>query len=344
MSVQSNEVTVAGAHPVGNIKEARIFFKQMTPEVMRSLPRGMDPDKFMALALTAVRKNPKLQRCTQQSFFNAILDAAHDGLMPDGKEGAIIPYGEDEDGRGKSEIAKWMPMIHGIRKLVQRSGKLTDWKGEIVHKGDKFQISKGDNPQIYHEPSLTGGAKRPILGCYSIARYPDGTLSREWMNIDEIEEIRSKSKAKKGPWSDPVFYPQMCLKTVMRRHAKQLPMSNDLEVMFQREDAEFALTDRPRVTPPAAPASVAAALDHFGKGEDVRVEDDDEPATEAVERAPAEKPPQDSPELIAWRRGAQAKANGMARKAIPGEYREAGREAECKAWELGHDGAALPLV
>jgi len=56
-------------------------------------------------------------------------------------------------------------------------------------------------------------------------------------------------------------------------------------------------------------------------------------------------PPGDSaatdPLAIAHKRGQEAKAAGHARKAIPGEYRDAQRRAEADAWLAGHDGASL---
>lgn len=48
------------------------------------------------------------------------------------------------------------------------------------------------------------------------------------------------------------------------------------------------------------------------------------------------------PAQVAHRRGKEAKAAGMARKALPGEYRDLERVDEAKAWEAGWDAAPLP--
>ena len=63
------------------------------------------------------------------------------------------------------------------------------------------------------------------------------------------------------------------------------------------------------------------------------------------QETPAHQKPAQEPETasqadliaLARSRGVEAKAAGMARKALPGEYREPGREAEAKAWGEGYD-------
>jgi recombination protein RecT len=379
MSMQSNqEVSLAGERglmPVGNIKEARADYQRMAPEILRSLPKGMNPDKFMTIALTALRLNPKLLRCTKQSFFTAVLAAATDGLLPDGREGAIVPYGEDEDGRGRADVAKWMPMIAGIRKKVLNSGRLTDWNVQVVQEGDEYSATLGDNPQIHHVPSLKGGRKRPVIAAYSIARFPDGYISREIMNLDQIKDIQSKSKARKGPWNDPIFFPEMCRKTVARLHSKQLPMSTDLEVIFKREDEQFALADvRPATLAPAAPKSVESALDAFAdrgirddapqaqveqnlsasEAADEAMESESSaaegeaqgsggkaahPATSAGGPAPAGS---NADIQAAHARGVEWRSKGGAKRALPPEYRDTGHTREALAWTAGFEGAPVP--
>lgn len=45
------------------------------------------------------------------------------------------------------------------------------------------------------------------------------------------------------------------------------------------------------------------------------------------------------PVAFAHQRGRDARIKGMSRKALPPEYRDAGREAEAEAWQRGHDAA-----
>jgi len=194
------------------------------------LPSHIPAERFANVVRTAINNNPSLMRCTKQSLWNACMKAAQDGLLPDSREGAIVPYGENEDGNKKPDIATWMPMIAGIRKKARNSGEIKDWYVEIVYDGDIFDYQKGDDPRLVHKPcrpslrNPAGLAHHGIVAAYSIAVLSDGyKTAPEVMWIEDIEAIRAKSKAKKGPWSDAAFYPEMCKKVVARRHAKSLP-------------------------------------------------------------------------------------------------------------------------
>jgi recombination protein RecT len=350
------------------VRTLRDDLGKMSEQFKFALPAHIPVERFVRVVMTAVQRNPKLLRCTRQSFFNACMSAASDGLLPDGREGAIVPYGDDEAGGSKSENAQWLPMVAGIRKKVRNSGALTDWNVQVVQQGDEFDYALGDNPFIHHKPSPTGGRTRPVLFAYSIATYPDGTKSREVMNIDQIKDIQKKSKAKKGPWSDPIFYPEMCRKTVARLHSKQLPMSTDLDRLMQRDDALYdfsgARDQRKAVQAAPRPESVVAALDTFGSGM-AAPDENKAPASAAEGERTAAKPtagqeaggggaqstdkpavvetPADSaPTAIAHQRGVEAKTAGHPRKALPLEYRNSEeRAAEADAWHAGFDGKPL---
>jgi hypothetical protein len=103
----------------------------------------------------------------------------------------------------------------------------------------------------------------------------------------------------------------------------------------------------------AAPATVRSTLDKFAG-------DAGPPQEPASPSEPAAEPPQDAPseaaagtktktkkeepseaERIAHQRGGEARAKGMTRRAVPGEYREQARTKEAAAWIKGWDGEPL---
>jgi recombination protein RecT len=341
------------------ITQLRTDLQRMGDQFKFALPAHIPVERFVRVVMTAIQNNPKLMKCTRQSLFNACMKAAQDGLLPDGREGAIVPYGEDEEGKGKSDVAQWMPMIFGIRKKVRNSGALADWNVQVVQEGDDFDYALGDNPYIHHKPAARGGRARPVLYAYSIAKFPDGTLSREVMNIDQIKDIQSKSKAKRGPWSDPIFYPEMCRKTVARLHSKQLPMSTDLDTLMRRDDALYDFTGASdRGNKGAARPSAMAAFDQFASEPPIEHEapkqveqqppqpspptqPESPPVREPEQQPPQKDPPAEpTPEALhtAYDRGKEAKTKGMARRAVPGEYRTPERTKEALAWARGWDG------
>jgi recombination protein RecT len=355
MNTQQQQVATRAPNAIVALRND---LERMEEQFKFALPAHIPPARFIRVVMTSVQNNLRLLKCDRGSLFNACMKCAQDGLLPDGREAAIVPFADDPDGGGsKSDQAQYLPMIAGIRKKVRNSGLLRDWNVQVVQQGDQFDYQLGDDPFIAHKPSPTGGRARPVLFAYSIATYPDGTKSREVMNVDAIRDIQSKSKAKRGPWSDPIFYPEMCRKTVAKLHAKQLPMSTDLDTLLRRDDELYDFKGEREKAQRAAdvkpPPSVAAALDVFGAevdeptqpgnqqelarsqpGESGGKQDSDSPPAAA-----APPPPAEDPIVAARRQGFEARTMNIARKAIPGELRAPERSKEAAAWQVGWDNA-----
>ena len=198
-----------------------------------ALPAHIPAERFARVVLTAIQNNPKLADANRPSLWNACMRAAQDGLLPDGRDGALVIYNTKEDNAWVAKV-QWMPMIGGIRKKVRNSGEIKDWNAQVVHAKDQFEFELGDTPFIKHKPYMDG-EPGPVIAAYSIAQFKSGELSREVMTRSQIEKVRSVSRSKdKGPWVD--WYEEMCRKTVARRHSKSLPMSSDLDDLIRRDD------------------------------------------------------------------------------------------------------------
>jgi recombination protein RecT len=219
----------------------RDYAEERIATLQTSLPKHISQDVFLSVGMTALQKKPELLKCTKQSLWNAFIMAAQDGLLPDGREGAIAPYGQNVDGKRSAEIATWMPMIEGLRKKARNSGEILNWEVHAVRARDHFRFALGDDAFIEHEPYFGNEDPGDVLGVYSIATLKDGTKSRDVMTIRDVRKIEAKSSAKNGPWKDPTFFGEMAKKTIARRHYKQLPHSAALDKLIARDDAEFDL-------------------------------------------------------------------------------------------------------
>jgi phage RecT family recombinase len=217
----------------------RTELERMGDQFRAALPAHIPVERFQRVIMTALQNNPDLIKCERASLWNSAMKAAQDGLLPDGREGAIVPY------QGK---AQWLPMIGGIRKKVRNSGELSTWDVHAVYEKDHFEFELGDSPFIRHKPSLDAD-KGKLIAVYSVATLKGGEKSRDVMSVSDVEKIRAKSRAKAGPWSDPTFYPEMAKKTVARRHSKVLPMSSDLDDLIRRDD-HFYEQGEPETAPP----------------------------------------------------------------------------------------------
>jgi recombination protein RecT len=214
-----------------------------------ALPPTIPPKRFVSVLMTALQTKPDLLKCTFQSLWNACIRAAQDGLLPDGREGAIAPYGQNEKGSRVAEIATWMPMIAGYRKKIYEAKQVASWRVDVVYETDEFDFDLAEQRVLYHKRRLGTQAPGGVVGAYSAAKLNNGEPLLEVMSAYEIMQVRNKSKAGNGPWNDPAFFAEMCKKVVGRRHYKQLPHDESMDQMIARDDAEHGLLD-PADTPP----------------------------------------------------------------------------------------------
>ena len=115
------EISTSNQNALGALRED---LGRMAPQFKYALPAHIPVERFMRVVMTAVQNNPALLRTTRQSFFNACMRCAQDGLLPDGREAVIVPFDAES---ASSETASYMPMIGGWRKKVRNSGLLRDW-------------------------------------------------------------------------------------------------------------------------------------------------------------------------------------------------------------------------
>jgi recombination protein RecT len=228
-----------------------VFRQTLTQPAFReqlkmALPSHIPEDRFIRVALTAAQQNPDLlnpQKVDRNSLFGALVKAAQDGLLPDGREGAIVPY------KGK---AQWQPMVAGIMTKVRRSGEIANWEVAAVFEKDQFERLLGDDQRIYHKP-YEDGDPGAVIGAYSIVTFKDGTRSRDYLPRWRIEKARSQAMAKDSlMWTK--FYDEGAIKTVVKHHSKRLPMATDIEAVFERDETMEHVNAEREVHPAAEPA------------------------------------------------------------------------------------------
>lgn len=187
-------------------------------------------ERLISTTKNALIRNPEiLLKCTPASIVKSCMNAAQDGLNIDGREAALVIFGDS---------AQYMPMYRGLLKLAYNTGKLASIEVYLVYEKEvnegKFRYIAGTEPKIVHEPIFMGD-RGNIVAAYAVAKLTNGGIVQELMTIDELEAVRSKSRGKNGPWSDEkVGKPEMYKKTVLKRTCKRLPFSTD-----SREDAKF---------------------------------------------------------------------------------------------------------
>lgn len=286
--------------------EARHQLEQMKGQFEAALPAHIPVERFARVVMTAIQNNPVLvTKCSRQSLWNSCMKAAQDGLLPDGREGAIVQYGDQ---------AQWMPMIAGLRKKVRNSGEIATWDVNVVHANDKFAFRLGDDPFIAHEPTLEDPG--PVIAAYAIAVLKSGEKSREVMSVSAIEKVRSRSKAKNnGPWVTD--YEEMCRKTVARRHSKVLPMSTDLDDLIRRDDALYDMDGAKDEAQADRPKSLSGRLDALARVGDAPAIDTEQGDAEADQQQTTNDEPEQSSQANAPTTGKPAGGEAAPAKDSP---------------------------
>lgn len=215
-------------------------FTKLEGELKMALPTHIPVERFMRVVLTAVNGNPDLLHADRQSLFESSMKAAQDGLLPDGREGALVVYNTKIPGKNGEKDrwikkVQWMPMVAGIMKKARNSGEIALITAGYVVGGDKFRYwIDDDGEHIFYEP----GEKQDFntfVCAFAMAKTKDGVIYALRVSPADVEKMRNASKAKDGPaWRN--WYDQMAMKGAIRRLAKRLPMSSDLDDLIRRDD------------------------------------------------------------------------------------------------------------
>lgn len=216
--------------------EAAVFqqgFAKISLQVKAALPTHISYDRFERIVMMAVQRDPKLLKADQRSLFLACQKAATDGLMPDGREGALVRFYDKKLGK---DTVTWMPMVYGIRKLAYNSGEIATLTAEVAYDCDKFLVIKGDEPKIVHEPNMNPPDDARMIAAYMIAKLKNGEIVREVMTRKQVLKVKAFSRSSdKGPWVE--WEDEQWRKTVIRRGSKQLPLSADRDADLRMQRA-----------------------------------------------------------------------------------------------------------
>jgi recombination protein RecT len=307
-------------HPVVRFKSD---LKKMIDAKELALPSNVSIDAFRNAAIVAVQDNPEILRCDAASVMKSIRTIAAAGLVPDGREAAIVPFS------GKAQA---MPMVFGLIKMARRSGDVRDIRAHIVYQREldegRFDYVVGDEERLVHQPVLFGDKGDPVAA-YAIGKLKDGTIVREFMDAAQIDKIRRSSPQQRkhdkpnGIWQQ--WSEEMWKKTVIRRLCKRLDLSaEDLRRLMVEEDAPEPIRD---VTPQEPRQNLAAKLAEQEAPKDVSGEVmDDAHWTDGV--------PWDGafPGADEYTEGAKAFQNGEPVTACPYESDEAKAVDWCGGW------------
>jgi len=226
---------------------------KMGDQFQSALPPQIPVERFVRVVKTAIQNSPDLIEADRPSLFNSCLKAAADGLIPDGREAALVTF-NTKAGNTWVKKVQYMPMVAGILKKVRNSGELQSLTAQVVYENDEFDYwVDEDGEHLKHRPDLLGNRGEALL-VYALAKTKSGGVYIEPLPKSEIEKIRSVSRAGNGensPWAK--WWDEMAKKSAIRRLSKRLPMNTDLDDLIRADDELYAVREKD-ITPPSETA------------------------------------------------------------------------------------------
>lgn len=197
-----------------------------TEEFAKALPARIDPERFVRAGLTAVVHNPKILKCSDESIYLALLDSARTGLIPDGTEAALIPYGD---------TCEFQEMWQGIARLMKRHGDARKVEARIVKDGDDFDFRFGLEPDLEHKPAPSSDRGETTYA-YAIAWMDDGDTIFEVIDREELDTIQAQADKKSPAWRN--FPDEMRRKAAVKRLGKYLDLAPEAQAAIDLDHAK----------------------------------------------------------------------------------------------------------
>lgn len=220
---------------IANQKSVIGLLEQMKGEIARCLPKHLTPERMARIAMTELRKTPKLQECDPMSFIAAIMQASQLGLEP-GILGScyLIPF--NNNSTGKVECT-FMPGYRGFLDLARRSGQIVSLVARAVYQNDEFSYEFGLKEDLTHKPAMND--RGDLVAVYAVAILKDGGHQFDVMSRKDVDLIKNQSKSKNnGPWV--THYEEMAKKTVLRKLFKWLPCSVEMQKAVSLDELQEA--------------------------------------------------------------------------------------------------------
>jgi phage RecT family recombinase len=243
----------------------------VTPEMQQKfkavLPPDVSLDRFTRVTLTAIQKNPAIIDCDRTTLYNACVDAANRGLMPDGREGAIVSF-RQKDGPPR---AQFMPMPEGVIKELAKAGVKAH--SVSIYEKDTVEIWHDDDGQHFRHVPKVFGDRGERIGAVAWAKDAQGRTYVEAMNMDDLLRVAQVSRSKDkngnivGPWAQ--WPERMEQKSTLHRLRKRIAIIGADDVVDRLQEDEAADVATPDDDPPApvsAPTAAPAATTKRPRG------------------------------------------------------------------------------
>src|SRR5262245_52869619 len=194
------------------------FLEQQLPELSKLLPHNFPAEKFLRQVLTATRVTPRLAVCDRRSFMLAVSNCAALGLEPVGamQQAHLVPFNRRNQQQPECQL---IIGYRGYVALMLAGGACVAVNADCVHQNDLFEYERGTDEFLRHvrAPRMRG----PLTHAWAVATMRGGGKTVCVIDREQIDAARAYSRnanEAESPWVRN--FPEMCLKTAVRRLAK----------------------------------------------------------------------------------------------------------------------------
>lgn len=197
------------------------FLESGKSAVAMALPKHLNPDRMLRLALTLFQTTPKLRECTGHSILSSLVVASQLGLEPGvAGQGYLIPYGN---------TCTFVPGWQGLVSLLNNSGRATAWTGSVFE-GDIWDFQLGSSPRCVHIPGPNYGDPAKLIWVYACGKVNGSEqpiveawpIARVWKHRDRFNKVGSRHYS----FQHPEMYAR---KVVLLQVLKYMPRSVELQ-------------------------------------------------------------------------------------------------------------------
>lgn len=260
------------------------LIQKSAKELGKALPSHLSPERLVRIALTCIRLNPELSRCTPESFLGSLFVLAQMGLEPIAGQSYLLPFNNKRKVGSEWKTIKEVQAVIGYKGLISlfyRHENALSLDMQTVFENDNFSYQYGTDSTLVHKPALKNRGE--VIGYYAVAKMKGGaSIFRFMSKSDVLEHAKKHSKSYDGnnfqsfsPWAKE--FDSMAMKTVLIQLAKLLPLSVELQKAISVDETSRTLrpgiddtmdlvdvtnweevTEEPVPTPAPEPAKAAA--------------------------------------------------------------------------------------
>lgn len=184
-----------------------------------ALPEQYSAKNALSSAFFTLQKVYGIEKATQESIANALLDMVTQGLSPAKTQCYFIVYGNE---------LQMQRSYFGTVAALKRLSNVNKVKAEVIHEGDTFEIGSNEDMEMIvtkFEPKFEN-IDKPIIGAFAMIKLEDGSVSCTVMTKTEIDKSWQQSRNKNNKVQQN-FGQEMAKRTVLNRAAKMFINTSD---------------------------------------------------------------------------------------------------------------------